>query len=120
VAAVISVVPIRPGKLDEWRALHADLMGPRRIEWAESQRRRGVTREVVSLVDDSGRALAAIFTEAADPKEAARVLQSSTDAFDRWLVERLDALLEPPLPSSRVIDTAPRKGPWRGWGRWRG
>ncbi|MFH1103911.1 MAG: hypothetical protein V1757_03055 [Actinomycetota bacterium] len=116
-SAVLNLVPIESGKVDDWRALHAELMGPRRIEWAQSQRRRGVTRQVVSLVSDGGRHLAAVFTEAADPEAALRSLRSSSDAFDRWLVERLDDVLGEALPTTTIVDTAPRPGPWRGWRR---
>ncbi|OFW66995.1 MAG: hypothetical protein A2Z12_06995 [Actinobacteria bacterium RBG_16_68_21] len=119
-AAVLSLTPIAPGKADEWRALHAELMGARRVEWAQSQRRRGVTRQVVSLVERDRESLAVVFTEAHDPEAALASLRSSSDPFDQWLVERLDAVLETSLPATRILDTAPRPGPWRGWrGRWR-
>jgi len=117
VAAALSLTPIADGKLDEWRVLHAELMGPKRIEWAQSQRRRGVTRQVVSLVMDGDRPLAALFTEAADPEGALRALHESTEPFDRWLVERLGAVLDAPMTVTPVVDTAPRPGPWRGWRR---
>ena len=116
-SAVLTIYPIKVGRSDEWKALHAELMGPRRIEWAQSQRRRGVTRQVVSLVSDGGRHLAAVFTEAADPEAALRSLRSSSDAFDRWLVGRLDDVLGEALPTTTIVDTAPRPGPWRGWRR---
>lgn len=117
-ATLLSVTPIASGMLDEWRALHTELLGPRRVEWAQSQRRRGVTRQVVSLVGSEGRFFQALFTEAIDPAGAAQELRSSSDPFDVWLVERLDAVLADPLRSEAVADTAPRPGPWRGWRRW--
>jgi hypothetical protein len=117
VAAALSLTPIAAGKLDEWKELHAELMGPKRIEWAQSQRRRGVTRQVVSLVMDDDRPLAAVFTEAADPDQALHALHESTEPFDRWLVERLGAVLDASMAVIPVIDTAPRPGPWRGWRR---
>jgi hypothetical protein len=80
VSAVLTLYPIKAGKGDEWKALHAELMGPRRIEWAQSQRRRGVTRQVVSLVSEGERQIAAVFTEASDPGAALRGLRSSSDA----------------------------------------
>lgn len=116
-AAVLRLSPIVAGRIDQWRALHAELMGAKRIEWAQSQRRRGVTRQVVCLVEDGDRFLAAVYTEAADPDAALDRLRASHEQFDRWLVEQLDVVLEPPIPTSTVVDTAPRPGPWRGWRR---
>ena len=116
-AAVLSLVPIASGKLDEWKALHAELMGSKRIEWAQSQRRRGVTRQVVSLVADGDRYLSAVFTEATDPEAALDSLWVSSDPFDQWLVKRLRAVSGEPISVTTVVDTAPRPGPWRGWRR---
>lgn len=114
-AASIIIRPVEEGKLDEWGQFHAELMGSRRIEWAQSQRRRGITRQVVSLVSDGGRNLAVVFTEGRDPGAALQALEDSTDAFDVWLMERVAALHGDPLVSEITLDTAPRPGPWKGW-----
>lgn len=114
-AANITVRPIADGKLDEWREFHASLMGSRRIEWAQSQRRRGITRQVISLVQEGGRNLAVMFTEGRDPQAALEALDDSTDAFDVWLMERVSALHGEPLSAETTLDTAPRPGPWKGW-----
>ena len=45
--------PILPGKLDEWKALDAEMNGPRREEHARSRKRMGVTREVAHPGADS-------------------------------------------------------------------
>jgi len=116
-AASIVVRPIIEGKLDEWREFHATLMGSRRIEWAQSQRRRGVTRQVVALVHDGGRDLAVMFTEGHDPAAAMQALDDSKDAFDVWLMDRVRTLHDEPLASEVTVDTAPRPGPWKGWRR---
>jgi hypothetical protein len=114
-AATITIRPVAPGKLDEWRAFHAELMGPRRIEWAQSQRRRGITRQVVSLARDGGHAFAVVFTEGRDPTASLRALEGSNDPFDIWLMGRVRDLHGDALPSEVALDTAPRPGPWRGW-----
>lgn len=116
-AATITVRPIAAGKLDEWRAFHAELMGSRRIEWAQSQRRRGITRQVVSLVDHGGIALAVVYTEGRDPAASLKALTESDGAFDGWLVERVGELHGEALSSEMTLDTAPRPGPWKGWRR---
>ena len=114
-AASIIVRRVEDGKLDEWRQFHAELMGPRRIEWAQSQRRRGITRQVVSLVSDGGKHLAVVFTEGRDPQAALQALDQSTDPFDVWLMERVAVLHGDHLDSEITLDTAPRPGPWKGW-----
>lgn len=114
-AATITVRPIEAAKLSEWREFHAELMGSRRIEWAQSQRRRGITRQVVSLVEHADGPMAVVFTEGRDPGASLRSLTDSKEPFDMWLLGRVRALHGEPLASEITLDTAPRPGPWRGW-----
>jgi hypothetical protein len=114
-AATITIRPVAPGKLDDWRAFHAELMGSRRIEWAQSQRRRGIRRQVVSLAQDGDHTFAVVFTEGRDPTASLSALGGSTDPFDIWLMERVRDLHGDALASELTLDTAPRPGPWRGW-----
>ena len=116
-AASIVVRPVKEGKLDEWRAFHAALMGARRIEWAQSQRRRGITRQMVSLVEHGDVHLAIVFSEGRDPEAASQALEESSDTFDVWMMEQVRALHGEALPSEITLDTAPRPGPWKGWRR---
>jgi len=115
VAATITVAPIVEGKMPEWRSFQAELSGARRIEWAQSQRRRGITRQVISLSMDGDRTLAVVYSETSDPGRAAQTLEASDDAFDVWFKEMLGELHEGPLESETVFDSAPKPGPWRGW-----
>lgn len=92
-------------------------MGSRRVEWIESKKRRGITRQVVSLAADDGRHLAVVVTEADDPGAALQALEESSDPFDTWLMERVRDLHGEPLSVEIVLDTAPRPGRWRGWRR---
>lgn len=113
-AAQIDLFPIADGMVAEWRAFVADLRGPRRIEWAQSQRRRGIVREVISLVSD-GRDLVAVYTESPDHAAAETMLQTSDDPFDRWYRDRRASLLGDRYDTETMFDSAPRPGPWRGW-----
>ena len=114
-AATITVRPIAAGKLGDWRAFHAELMGARRIEWAQSQRRRGITRQVVSLIEHGGAHLAVVFSEGRDPAAAVRAIADSSEAFDVWMWGRIQDLHGEPLTAETTLDTAPRPGPWKGW-----
>jgi len=114
VAATISVAPVSDGRLEDWRAFHAELSGPRRIEWAQSQRRRGVTRQVISLAADGDRHLAVVYSEAADPARAA-ALPDGDDPFDSWFSEQMSDLHDAPFATEVVFDSSPKPGPWKGW-----
>lgn len=113
-AASITIAPIASGKVDEWRAFVAELQGARRIEWAQSQRRRGITREVITLAE-SEPALAVMYTEVGDAEEAVLRLAESDDSFDAWFRDRVAELYDGPYDIEVVFDSSPRPGPWRGW-----
>ena len=115
--ASITIAPIEPGSLDEWRAFYAELSGPRRSEWAESQRRRGVRREAVWLMHDPPRAV--VLVEGPDPGAAAVELEASTVPFDVWFREQLDGLTGATQTATAVFDSKPRRGTWRPFPRWR-
>lgn len=114
-SAAIFIQPVRPGRHEEFRSLVADLMTSRRIEWAQSHRDRGITRQVVNLAADGDRWLAVFYVEAADP--VAAMTAGADGEFGVWLHERLAELLEPTLAVESLADTAPKPGPWRGWRR---
>jgi hypothetical protein len=114
VAASVTIAPITEGKTDEWRAFVADLQASRRIEWAQSQRRRGITRQVITI-SEGDRSLAIVYTEAGDVEAATVGLASSDDPFDVWYRRRVADLHDEALETEVVFDSAPRPGPWRGW-----
>ena len=69
--ATLYVMPVKPGRSDDFRVFVSDLMRSRRVEWAESHRRRGVTRQVVFLGHDgAGRDLAMVYSESPEPESA--------------------------------------------------
>ncbi len=113
-AATITIAPIVEGMVEDWRAFVGELQGARRIEWAQSQRRRGITRQVVTLAE--GKApLAVVYTEAGDIEQAAARLADSDDPFDAWYRQQMASLHQDPYDTEVVFDSAPRPGPWRGW-----
>ena len=113
--AAIFIMPIRSGREEAFRSLVGELMSTRRIEWAQSQRRSGITRQVVSFAPDRG--VAVTYVEAEDPLAALAASRRSDDEFDRWLTMTMDDLLETTLAVETLADTAPKPGPWRGWRR---
>lgn len=110
---------IREGRVDDFRRFVDDLMTTRRIEWAQSQRRRGITRQVTTVSSKGDRSLAIMYLEGSEPGEALSRLEASRDEFDQWLAGRVAELLEGPIVAEVIADTAPKPGPWRGWRGWR-
>ena len=106
------VAPIAPDTIGDWRAVQAELAGPRRIPWVQSQRRRGITREVVWC--DEAAAVAYYAVEGIDPVVAFGDLDPD-DAFEGWLADRF-ALVHPGgiTPVDQVFDSSPKPGAWRG------
>lgn len=113
-AATVTIAPIATGKTDEWRQFVAELQTSRRIEWAQSQRRRGITRQVITIAEGEP-SLAVVYTEASDVEAATVALAMSDDPFDVWYRERVGDLHDESLETEVVFDSAPRPGPWRGW-----
>jgi hypothetical protein len=114
VAAQISLSPIIDGASAFWRGFVAELQGARRIEWAQSQRRRGITREVIAVAAGTPE-MVVVYTESADHARAAALLAESGDLFDQWYRTRLAELLDDAVDTEVVFDSAPKPGPWRGW-----
>jgi hypothetical protein len=110
----IEVNEIAAGRLADWNDFVAELRGPRRVEWAESHRRRGIRRVVISTVGVDDRPLAVVLVDATDRQLAADRLESSEEPFDTWLRDRLSELLGASVDSAVLADTAPRRGPWPG------
>jgi hypothetical protein len=113
-ASNITVRPITEGNETAWRAFVAELEGARRVEWAESQRRCGISRQVLGMTSGSP-SLSITVMEAADPEAARRRLAESSESFDVWYRRTLDELLGETLDTEVVFDSARRRGPWRGW-----
>jgi hypothetical protein len=115
VSASIVVAHITADRLDDWRAFVDELTTTRRPSWAESQRRRGITRESVYLWADDGGPAAVYVVEGANAGTALEALEASNDEFDRWYRERLADIHDRLGFPVRLFDSRPPPGSWRGW-----
>jgi len=114
--AALLLARVTRDRLAAWRVFHTELAGPRRGEWAQSQRRRGIDREAVWLIRGDDGMTACYLIEAAEPRAARHALQTSGDPFDAWYRERWAEVHDGPGEfSEAVFDSRLGAGAWRGW-----
>jgi len=111
----IVIASIAEERLDDWRAFHAELTGSRRGAWAESQHRRGVTRESIFFWSGPSGPMAVYLVEGREAGAAMDSLGSSEDSFDVWLRRSLADLHDDLDFPVQLSDTRPPPGAWRGW-----
>ncbi len=88
--AVAFALPVLPGRTEAERAaLAACWVGARREAHRDARRRAGITREAVWLQPTGGGDVAVVLLEADDLQQAATVLGTSPDPFDRWFREHV-------------------------------
>lgn len=90
-ALVAAAFPIPPGNTEKWRAFQAELTGARQAEFAASRKRLGV-RERTFLQQTPMGDFVVVTLEGADVATVYPRLLASTDAFDRWFVERVQTI----------------------------
>ena len=111
----VVIATVSEDRLEEWRAFHSELVGARRGEWAESQRRRGITREAIFFWSSPSGPSVLYVVEGVDAGAALDTLGSSDHPFDVWLRGRFaDLHQDLDLPGA-LSDTRPPAGSWRGW-----
>ena len=74
---------------EPWRRFLQEISGPRRVEYANSRRRLGISAESIWLAPrPSGGGVAVVYLEAQDPGwalgRALREFAASDDPFDSW------------------------------------
>jgi steroid delta-isomerase-like uncharacterized protein len=85
VRAAINLLTVLPGQIEQEKALHAELAGPKLREYEASRRRVGVVQESFWQQDQDGVPVVVHSLEARDPKLAGRRLRDSQHPFDVWL-----------------------------------
>ncbi|TXS01807.1 ester cyclase [Streptomyces sp. col6] len=79
------LVPATEGTAARWKAVEAELTGPRLRAYEASRRRAGVVHESLTVQELEGREVVVLRVEARDPALAARRLAESSEEFDAWL-----------------------------------
>jgi hypothetical protein len=86
-AVITFAAPVLPGKTDAWKQAASEMAGPRSAEHAESRRRLGITREVVSLQETPNGDFVVVCLEGDDPNGVIPAYMGSDEPFDRWFAE---------------------------------
>ena len=81
--------PILPGKLEEWKAMVAEVNGPRREEMNRLYQQAGVAREVTSLMHTPQGDFVCLFHESEDLAKVFRTIATSTEPLAVWFREHL-------------------------------
>jgi hypothetical protein len=81
-------MPILPGKTDAARCFVQEVLGPRKREWDDLQRRQGVTRESYYLQASPEGDLMLVTGEGTFTP-VSQFLDVEGNPFDRWLTEQI-------------------------------
>ena len=102
-------LPILAGRAESARAFLRELEGPRRGEYAASERRLGIQKEVWALQEAAPGALFVVYIESPALGAAFGQFAASRDAFDVWFKDRVreatgaDLNTPPSGPMSEVL-----------------
>jgi len=89
---LVCVLPILPGKQEEWRRFCQVLQGSRRCQYEESRQRLGITKELAWLHSPQQAPQGEIVIvplEADHPDRLLPQLAASDLPFDRWFRQQL-------------------------------
>lgn len=102
-------LPVQPGKSTDARAFLAALDGPRKGQYAASERAIGITKELWFFQQTPTGDLIVAYMESADFGKALGMFAQSKEEFDVWFKERLanatgvDLNSPPPGPLSELL-----------------
>ena len=88
---VCLTIPLLPGQVETARSFLRALDGPRRAEYAESEQRIGIDKELWYISDLGEQQLLVAYMEAHDFGQALGMFSSSRDPFDMWFKAELAA-----------------------------
>jgi hypothetical protein len=91
-SGIVLTFPILSGKVEAWRRFCQELSGSRRLPYAASRQRMGITCERLALVETAFGATAVTTLEAPDVDRALGQIIASEIPFDVWYRERLQKL----------------------------
>jgi len=108
---VCLVLPIQPGKTEDAREFQRELDGPRKSEYAASERNIGIHKEVWFIAPTPSGDQLVPYMESPDFNKALGMFVQSRDEFDMWFKEHLanatgvDLNDPPPMTLPEVVST---------------
>lgn len=110
-AVACFAAPILPGKVAQWKEAMSAISGDRKAEFADWNRRLGLTRHVAALQHTPDGDFVVVYAEGDDPASTMERLLASDHPFDKWFVENvltgvhgIDAAQGPPPANQVFID----------------
>jgi Family of unknown function (DUF6176) len=89
VEQICLVIPVQPGHADDAREFMRELEASRKGDYARSEERIGITKEVWFLAAVAGGQAMVAYMETNDFANALRLFSQSQDDFDVWFKQRL-------------------------------
>jgi Family of unknown function (DUF6176) len=83
------VIPVQPGRADDARGFMRELEASRKAEYARSEERIGITKEVWFLAAVAGADAMVAYMETNDFANALQLFSQSGDELDVWFKRRL-------------------------------
>jgi len=104
-------VRIPPGKTEALRHLFAESLGPRKAEYADTQRRAGITEEAYWLQPDPDGDLFIVISNR-DQDAFMEIMANPQTDFDRWFRDQLQEVFgsdenAPPSPPNELLGRYP-------------
>ncbi len=102
-------LPVQPGKSADARAFLTELDGPRKGQYAASEQKIGITKELWFFQETPQGDLIVAYMESADFGKALGMFAQSKDEFDVWFKAQLAAVTgvdlntPPPGPLSELL-----------------
>jgi hypothetical protein len=102
-------LPIRSGKTDAARAFQRELEGARKAQYAASEQRLAITKEVWALQQTPMGDFFVVFFQSQDIGGAIKQFVESQDGFDQWFKRQVhdttgvDLNVPPPGPLSEIL-----------------
>lgn len=108
---VCFTMPVLAGKTAAARAFLQEVDGGRKAEFADSERRIGITKESWYLQQTAQGDLLIVYLESSDAASSLQQFSNSQDAFDQWFKRNLaevtgvDLNSPPPWPLSEQVSS---------------
>jgi uncharacterized protein DUF6176 len=87
--AIMTAIPLLPGKSEVWRRWVQELQGLRQAEYAEALRRWGISRTRSWISEARGSDVVVTYFELQDPDALSDILETSQHPFDIWYRQKL-------------------------------